>query len=104
MQIILDESNEILSTEKNVIIVEHKLGFININAGIDRSNIHKNKICTFLPEDPSKSANKFKKIYHKDTKNISVIITDSMTRPYRSGVTNFALASSNIQSLIDLKG
>ena len=27
-----------------------------------------------------------------------------MTRPYRSGVTNFALASANIQSLIDLKG
>jgi coenzyme F420-0:L-glutamate ligase/coenzyme F420-1:gamma-L-glutamate ligase len=27
-----------------------------------------------------------------------------MSRPYRSGVTNFALASANIQSLIDLKG
>ena len=27
-----------------------------------------------------------------------------MTRPYRSGITNFALASHNIQSLIDLKG
>ena len=27
-----------------------------------------------------------------------------MTRPYRLGVTNFALASSNIQSLIDLSG
>ena len=27
-----------------------------------------------------------------------------MTRPFRSGITNFALASHNIQSLIDLKG
>ena len=36
MQIILDESSKILSTEKNVIIVEHRLGFININAGLDR--------------------------------------------------------------------
>ena len=27
-----------------------------------------------------------------------------MTRPYRAGITNFAIASSNIQSLIDLKG
>jgi coenzyme F420-0:L-glutamate ligase/coenzyme F420-1:gamma-L-glutamate ligase len=25
-----------------------------------------------------------------------------MTRPYRSGITNFALASSNIQSLINI--
>ena len=37
-------------------------------------------------------------------KNISIVITDSMTRPFRYGVINFALSSSKIQSLIDLKG
>jgi coenzyme F420-0:L-glutamate ligase/coenzyme F420-1:gamma-L-glutamate ligase len=106
IELILNESNEIISTEKNVIIVEHKLGFININAGIDRSNIPENKnIVLLLPEDPSLSSQKiYEDISSKTNKNISVIITDSMTRPYRSGVTNFALASSNIQSLIDLKG
>ena len=39
VQAIINESNRILSTKKNVIIVEHKLGFININAGIDLSNV-----------------------------------------------------------------
>ena len=58
-----------------------------------------------LPEVPSLSSHKiYEDISSKTNKNISVIITDSMTRPYRSGVTNFALASANIQSLIDLKG
>ena len=106
IQLILDESNEILSTEKNVIIVEHKLGYININAGIDRSNISKNKdLVLLLPEDPKKSANDIQtQINTQIGKDISLIITDSMTRPYRSGVTNFAIASSNVQSLIDLKG
>jgi coenzyme F420-0:L-glutamate ligase/coenzyme F420-1:gamma-L-glutamate ligase len=106
IELILNESNEIISTAKNVIIVEHKLGFININAGIDRSNIPENKnIVLLLPEDPSLSSQKiYEDITSKTNKNISVIITDSMTRPYRSGVTNFALASANIQSLIDLKG
>jgi len=106
MQIILDESSNILNTDKNVILVEHKLGFININAGLDKSNIdQKENNVLLLPKDPSKSANKLQEDIAKDTqKSISVIITDSMTRPYRSGVTNFALASSNIQSLIDLKG
>ena len=106
MQLILDESNEILSIEKNVIIVEHKLGYININAGIDRSNISKNKdLVLLLPENPKKSANDIQtQISSELGKDVSVIITDSMTRPYRSGVTNFAIASSNIQSLIDLKG
>ena len=106
IQLILDESNEILSTEKNVIIVEHKLGYTNINAGIDRSNISENKdLVLLLPENPKKSANDIQlQISSQLNKDIGVIITDSMTRPYRSGVMNFAIASSNIQSLIDLKG
>ncbi|MDA7697208.1 coenzyme F420-0:L-glutamate ligase [Gammaproteobacteria bacterium] len=106
MQIILDESSKILSTEKNVIIVEHRLGFININAGLDRSNIEQdNNIVLLLPENPSASAiNLQESISRESNQSISVIISDSMTRPYRSGVTNFALASSNIPSLIDLKG
>lgn len=106
IQLILEESNEILSTDKNVIIVEHKLGYININAGIDRSNISENKnLVLLLPENPKKSATYIHSQISKQLKkDISVIITDSMTRPYRAGITNFAIASSNIQSLIDLKG
>ena len=106
IQVILDESSKIISTDKNIILVEHKLGLININAGIDRSNIdQKDDIVLLLPENPSKSAKKLQLDIEKlINRSISIIITDSMTRPYRSGVTNFALASSNIQSLIDLKG
>lgn len=106
IQVILNESNEIVSTEKNVIIVEHKLGFININAGIDRSNIPQdiNQVL-LLPKNPTISANNLRlALSEKFNKQIAVVITDSMTRPYRSGVTNFALASSNLQSLIDLSG
>ena len=106
IQVILNESNEIVSTEKNVIVVEHKLGFININAGIDRSNIPQdiNQVL-LLPKNPTISANNLRSaLSRKLNKQIAVVITDSMTRPYRSGVTNFALASSNLQSLIDLSG
>ena len=106
MQAIINESNKILSTEKNVVIVEHKLGFININAGIDQSNILQDKnLALLLPKNPSKSAKDIqKKLSKMLEKNISIIISDSMTRPYRAGVINFALASHNIQSFIDLKG
>jgi len=106
VQLIMNESKKILSTKKNVIIVEHLLGFININAGIDQSNIPQDKnLALLLPEDPSKSAKDLQiKLSEMLDKNISIIISDSMTRPYRSGVINFALASHNIQSLLDLKG
>ena len=106
IQVILNESNEIVSTEKNVIVVEHKLGFININAGIDRSNIPQdiNQVL-LLPINPTLSANNLQLALSKKlNKQIAIVITDSMTRPYRSGVTNFALASSNLQSLINLSG
>ena len=106
IQSILDESKAIISTEKNVIIVEHNLGFIHINAGIDRSNIPQDKnLVLLLPTDPSNSAAIIESFISRSLSiNISVVITDSMSRPYRSGVTNFALASANMQSLIDLKG
>ena len=106
IQLILNESKSIISTEKNVIIVEHNLGFIHINAGIDRSNIPQDEnLVLLLPLDPSSSAEIIQSFISKSLNiNISVVITDSMSRPYRSGVTNFALASANIQSLIDLKG
>ena len=106
VQAIINEPNKIISTEKNVIIVEHKLGFININAGIDQSNIPQtDNLALLLPENPSKSAKVIQtNLSNQLNKNISIIISDSMTRPYRSGVINFALASSNIQSLVNLKG
>ena len=106
IQLILNESKSIISTEKNVIIVEHNLGFIHINAGIDRSNIPQDEnLVLLLPINPSSSAEIIQSFISKSLNiNISVVITDSMSRPYRSGVTNFALASANIQSLIDLKG
>ena len=106
IQIIQNESKKIISTDKNVIIVEHKLGFININAGIDRSNILQNDdVVLLLPENPSKSAKDLQSAISANfQRDIALIVTDSMTRPFRSGVTNFALASANIPSLIDLKG
>ena len=106
IQIIQNESKKIISTDKNVIIVEHKLGFININAGIDQSNIPQaDNLALLLPENPTKSAEVIQTtLSNQLNKNLSIIISDSMTRPYRSGVINFALASSNIQSLVDLKG
>ena len=106
VQAIINESKKIISTEKNILIVEHKLGFININAGIDQSNISQDKnTALLLPENPTKSViDLHQKLSSRLNKDISIIISDSMTRPFRSGITNFALASHNIQSLIDLKG
>jgi coenzyme F420-0:L-glutamate ligase/coenzyme F420-1:gamma-L-glutamate ligase len=106
IELVLRESNSIISSNNNVLIVEHKLGFININAGIDRSNIDQstNQVL-LLPEDPNQSA--------EDIGNelsillgikVHIIISDSMTRAYRYGITGFAIGSSGINCLLDKKG
>ena len=105
VQIIINESNKIISIEKKILIVEHKLGHVCVNAGVDQSNIANDNSVLLLPENPSESSKQLQvKLSHLLNKNISIIITDSMTRPFRYGVINFALSSSKIQSLIDLKG
>ena len=39
VQLILDESVDVLRVRKGAIIVEHRNGYVHANAGIDRSNI-----------------------------------------------------------------
>ena len=106
IQLVINESNKILSSDNNILITEHKLGFVNINAGIDMSNIRDNKEqVLLLPEDPNKTALSLSNTISKELNlNIDVIISDSMTRPQRYGVTGFAIGSSNINCLLDKKG
>ena len=68
VELVLQESNEVLRVRKGTIIVEHKLGFVCANAGIDHSNVGTplpkgdalgelaEEYVLLLPEDPDQSA------------------------------------------------
>ena len=106
VQAILNESKQVVRHRMGVLIVEHKLGFIHANAGIDRSNIDQssNQVL-LLPENPDLSAKKLCSIISKRLdKNISLIITDTMGRPFRNGIVGFAIGSSNIECVVDERG
>ena len=106
IQAILNESKKVVRFRMGVLIVEHKLGFIHANAGIDRSNIDQCKdIVLLLPENPDESAkNISESISQHFKKNISVIITDTMGRPFRNGIVGFTIGSHNIECLLDERG
>ena len=106
IQAILNESKKVVRYRMGVLIVEHKLGFIHANAGIDRSNIDQHKdIVLLLPEKPDESAKKISESISKHfKKNISVIITDTMGRPFRNGIVGFTIGSHNIECLLDERG
>lgn len=110
MELILKESKEIVRASEQAIIVEHRLGFISANAGIDHSNVqgnygNKEDWYLLLPLSPDNSAEKIRIfIKEKTGKDIGVIIIDSHGRPWRKGTVGVIIGTSRVPALIDLRG
>ena len=94
-----NESKKIIRKRGDLIIAKTKHGFICANAGIDKSNVKQNT-ALLLPEDPNKSANKFRKKFESLANlPIAVIISDTFGRAWRKGQVNFAIGSSGINPI-----
>jgi len=119
IELILQESNEVLRTRIGTIIVEHKLGFISANAGIDHSNVSPSIALSgaiaetkrpeewvlLLPQDPDLSSRKMRdEIESKTGKRIGVLIIDSHGRAWRNGTVGVAIGVSGLPALEDLRG
>jgi coenzyme F420-0:L-glutamate ligase/coenzyme F420-1:gamma-L-glutamate ligase len=110
LELILQESNEVLRVRKGVIVVEHKLGFVCANAGIDHSNVMgegdaNEEYVLLLPEDPDASAEKLREEINQRTgKTIGVMIIDSHGRAWRNGTVGICIGLSGIPPLIDERG
>jgi coenzyme F420-0:L-glutamate ligase / coenzyme F420-1:gamma-L-glutamate ligase len=108
--LILQESNHVLRTRVGTIIVEHRLGFVCANAGIDHSNVAGEGTSTeewvlLLPEDPDASAQVIRqRLEAKSTVKIGVLIIDSHGRAWRQGVVGVAIGISGLPGLVDLRG
>jgi len=104
IELILNESKQIIRMEHGILIVETKNGFICANAGIDESNV-KNGFVTLLPLNSDASAENIRKeILKKINKTVSVIIADTFGRPFRMGQTNYAIGISGMKPILDYAG
>ena len=61
VELILEESNEVLRAERGVLIIETRHGFVCANAGIDSSNLPEDDTVCLLPEDPDASARRIRR-------------------------------------------
>ena len=121
IELILQESNEVLRTRVGTIIVEHKLGFVCANAGIDHSNVdsplpageelgvraetNPEDWVLLLPQDPDLSSRKMQnEIQSKTDKQIGVLIIDSHGRAWRNGTVGVAIGVAGLPALQDLRG
>jgi coenzyme F420-0:L-glutamate ligase / coenzyme F420-1:gamma-L-glutamate ligase len=101
VELILNESKEVLRLFKGILVVETKQGFICANAGIDQSNVQDgHNHALLLPVDADRSANKIRGSLRKKTgKEVAVVITDTFGRPFREGQTNVAIGIAGIEPI-----
>ena len=107
MELLLRESREVLRVKPGVIIVEHRLGFVMANAGIDQSNLAPGEpeSALLLPEDPDASAARLRAALIASTGvEIGVIVNDSFGRAWRNGVTGVAIGVAGVPGLVDMRG
>jgi coenzyme F420-0:L-glutamate ligase/coenzyme F420-1:gamma-L-glutamate ligase len=106
VQLILDESTEIIRKKVGVLIVKHRLGHIGANAGIDQSNIENDdEYALLLPSDPDNSAAKLKAQFDSALNvEVGVLIVDSHNRPWRLGTIGGAIGCAGFQVLDDQRG
>ena len=103
VELILQESVEVVRQAPGVLIVESRLGIVHANAGIDQSNIESSdEQVLLLPEAPDKSAAAIQQ-FLSDHLNIElgVVISDSSGRAWRNGTTGIAIGVAGVPSVVD---
>jgi coenzyme F420-0:L-glutamate ligase / coenzyme F420-1:gamma-L-glutamate ligase len=103
VELILEESEEVLRAERNVLIVETHHGLICANAGIDSSNLPEDDTVCLLPEDPDGSARRIRDEIVGPCV-IGVVISDSFGRAWRLGQAEVAIGCAGLQPLDDWRG
>ena len=108
VELVLQESNRVLRHRYGSIVVEHKLGFVHANAGIDQSNLPGNAdsgMALLLPEDSDASARALRdKLQKKYGVKIGVVINDSFGRAWRLGTVGISIGVAGFDPLLDLRG
>ncbi len=105
VEFVLRQSKSIFNIWRSIIITETRHGFICPNAGIDKSNVKGENWYSYLPPDPDIEARMIREEIGKRLGVYpAVIITDTMSRPFRRGQVNFAIGLAGIAPLLDYRG
>ncbi len=105
IQVVLDQSDELLRAERGVLICRTRQGLVCANAGVDASNAAADDTLILLPADPDGSARRIRSRLHELTgARPAVLITDSFGRAWRHGQVDVAIGLAGMQPLDDWRG
>ncbi len=105
VEVILQETKDIVRIGQNSIITETKSGVICANAGVDRSNVSGDRNVVPLPKNPNASAQNIRQEIKRLTgANVAVIVSDTHGRPFRMGEINVTVGVAGIKPIRDRRG
>ncbi len=106
IELILGESRQILRSRPGLLIVEHRLGFVCANAGIDHSNVAGGEeLVLLLPQSPDRSARDLRQALCESTGVApGVLIVDSHGRSWRRGTVGVTVGLAGMPGLQDARG
>lgn len=105
VQVVLDESAEVLRADRGRLICRTHHGFVCANAGVDASNTGAPDRLVLLPVDPDRSARGLRAAL-RDLAGVSpaIVISDSFGRPWRIGQSEVAIGCAGLAVLDDWRG
>jgi coenzyme F420-0:L-glutamate ligase/coenzyme F420-1:gamma-L-glutamate ligase len=102
-QALESETARVVARRGPTTIVQTHHGFVMAAAGIDASNVDKTHL-VLLPADPDASARALRAGFAARGLDVAVIISDTMGRAWRNGLTDVALGAAGIEALRDHRG
>ena len=106
VEVILRESISVSRAAPNVLITQHRLGFVSANAAVDHSNTSSDAdVVLLMPLDPDADAHRIQHALHAFYgATLAVVIADSHGRPHRLGTVGVAVGVAGLPGVEDWRG
>ena len=99
-----EEAVRVLRRRGDLLITETRHGFVCANAGVDLSNVERGQ-AALLPVDSDRSARKLRDgLRARLGVSVGVVITDTVGRTWRRGLTDVAIGCAGVAAVVDLRG
>jgi coenzyme F420-0:L-glutamate ligase/coenzyme F420-1:gamma-L-glutamate ligase len=102
-ELLAAETARVVARRGPTAIVQTHHGFVMAAAGIDASNVDKTHL-VLLPVDPDASARRLRAALRERGLDVAVVISDTMGRAWRNGLTDVALGAAGIEPFRDHRG
>ena len=98
------ETVRVVAARGRTRIVETRHGLVLAAAGVDASNVRAGELA-LLPLDPDASARALRTaLADRLGVTVAVVVSDTMGRPWRTGVVDVAIGAAGVRAVEDLRG